>query len=92
MSLGLAERPGLMLALLTTNECNWSKWGEWGQCSESCGNGFRERVRTNTTGQSGKDSCTGLRKEKKRCQIRNNHCEPLSGTQITQCNIYLHIV
>jgi len=68
------EGRGLMFKALTTNECSWSKWG---QCSESCGNGFMERVRTNTAGKSGKDSCMGLPKETKRCQIRNNNCEPL---------------
>jgi len=45
------------------------------KCSESCGNGFIERVRTNTAGKSGKDNCIGLPKETKRCQIRNNNCE-----------------
>ena len=73
-----------MLNLLTTNKCNWRKWGKWGKCSESCGNGFRVRVRSNTNGHSGKESCVGLREERKRCQIRNNHCEPLPGTQTTQ--------
>ena len=73
-----------MLNLLTTNKCRWSKWGEWGQCSESCGNGFRERVRTDTSWQSGKERCTGLSKETKRCQMRKNNCEPLTGTQTTQ--------
>ena len=61
----------------TTNEC--SKWGEWGQCSESCGKGFMERVCINADGQSGKE--TGLPKETKRCQIRDNNCE---GTHTTQ--------
>ena len=70
-----------MFKALTTNECSWSKWG---QCSESCGNGFMERVRTNTAGKSGKDSCMGLPKETKRCQIRNNNCEPLPGNHTTQ--------
>ena len=62
----------------------WSKWSDWGQCSESCGNGFMFRVRNNTAGQSGKESCIGLPKETKRCQIRNNNCDPLPGTHTTQ--------
>jgi len=66
-----AERRGSMLNARATNECSCSKWGEWGQCSESCGNGFMERVCINTAGQSGKDNC----KETKVCQIRNNICE-----------------
>ena len=69
-----------MVNLITTDACNWSKWGEWGQCSKSCGHGFRERVRTNTTWQSGKRTCTGLRKERTRCQVGNYNCEQLPGT------------
>merc|ERR1712198_541171 len=40
-----------------------------------------ERVRKNTAGQSGKESCLGLPQERKRCKIRNNNCEPLPGTR-----------
>jgi len=64
----IAEGGGSMFNSRTTNECSWSKWSE---CSESCGNGFVERVCTNTAGKSGK----GLHKETKRCQIRDNNCE-----------------
>ena len=70
-----------MFNALTRNGCSWSQWGDWGQCSESCGNGFMERVRMNTAGQSGKENCNDLPKEKKRCQLRNNNCE---GTHTTQ--------
>ena len=73
-----------MFNALTRNECSWSQWGDWGQCSESCGNGFMVRTRSNTTGQSGKESCNGLSTEKKRCQIRTNNCEPLPGTHTSQ--------
>merc|ERR1712126_402959 len=75
----IAERRGSMLNARTTNECNWSNWGMWGKCSESCGNGFMERVRTNKAGKSDKEDCICLSKETKRCQIRNNNCEPLPG-------------
>ena len=79
-----------MFNALTTNEC--SKWGEWGQCSESCGNGFMERVCTNTAGQSGKESSISVPKETKRCQIRKNNCEPIPGTQSNLQQISLNIV
>ena len=73
-----------MFNALTRKECSWSQWGDWGQCSESCGNGFMERFRSNTAGQSGKENCIGVPKETKRCQIRNNNCEPLPGNHTTQ--------
>jgi len=84
----IVERGGSMFNSRTTNECSWSKWSE---CSESCGNGFMERVRTNTAGKSGKDNCIGLPKETKRCQIRNNNCEGIPGWFIGEiykdCNV-----
>jgi len=72
----IAERGGSIINSRKTNECSWSKWSE---CSESCGSGFMERVRTNTAGKSGKENCIDLPKETKRCQIRNNNCE-MKGT------------
>jgi len=68
----IAERGGSIINSRKTNECSWSKWSE---CSESCGSGFMERVRTNTAGKAGKENCIDLPKETKRCQIRNNNCE-----------------
>merc|ERR1712198_57835 len=68
----IAERGGSIINSRKTNECSWSKWSE---CSESCGSGFMERVRTNTAGKSGKENCIDLPKETKRCQIRNNNCD-----------------
>ena len=76
--LEIAEKQSSIFKSRTTNECSWSKWSE---CSESCGNGFMERVRINTAGKSGKDNCIGLPKETKRCQIRNNNCEGNHATQ-----------
>ena len=62
----------------TTNDCTW---GKWGQCSESCGNGFRERVLTKTDGTPCQKSFTGPHKETEICQIRSINCEPKAGTQ-----------
>jgi len=83
----IAERRGSMLNARTTNEC--TKWGEWGQCSESCGNGIIERVCINTAGKSGKES--GLPKETKRCQIRNNNCEEPRYSLITDKGTCIHV-
>ena len=85
-----AEIAGRNLKIMaqTTNAWNCSKWGEWGQCSESCGKGFRERVRA--IGEVDVPSC--LLKERKRCQIRNNNCEPIPGTQGNLQPISLNIV
>merc|ERR1719167_2014422 len=83
-----AERRGPMLNARATNECNWTNWGLWGQCSESCGNGFMERVRTNKAGKSDKEDCIGLSKETKRCQIRNNNCEPLPDLAAKACRAF----
>ena len=62
-------------------DCSWGKWGEWGQCSESCGTGFKVRTRAKTVMESVDGTCTGEDKDRQKCQIRNNRCEPVSGTK-----------
>ena len=71
-----------------TNHCIW---GKWGQCSESCGNGFRERVLSNTDGVSCEENIDGLRKQREKCRIRNNNCEPIIGTQSNLQDLSLNI-
>ena len=89
----IAKARSLKIKAQTTNEtndCKESKWGEWGQCSESCGKGFRERVLTNIDGTPCEKIFTGPCKEKGRCQIRKNNCEP--GTQSNLQKICFNIV
>ena len=62
-------------------DCSWGKWSEWSQCSESCGTGFWERTRAKTVVESVNGTCSGGEKDTQPCQIRTNHCEPLSGTK-----------
>ena len=46
---------------------NWNSWSEWSDCSESCGNGQRERSRQCST--YGK--CQGKNRETKYCKLKN---------------------
>merc|ERR1712136_295331 len=66
-------------------DCKWKKWSNWGPCSESCGNGFMVRVRNNTAGQSGKETCIGSNKETKKCQIRYNNCTDIDDCKPNPC-------
>ena len=70
------------------SRCSWGKWSEWIQCSESCGTGCKVRSRTKTVVESVNGTCTGGDKETEKCQIRNNHCEPILGTWSPLQKIY----
>ena len=47
----------------------WSNWGPWGMCSESCGGGLKERMRScnKITGQPGYHDCEGGMLEEDQC-------------------------
>ena len=46
---------------------NWNSWSEWSPCSQSCGNGQRERSRQCSI----YEQCKGKDRESKYCKIKN---------------------
>ncbi|KAF7629225.1 Peptidase M12B domain-containing protein [Meloidogyne graminicola] len=50
----------------SSDDASWGGWGYWSVCSESCGQGFRRRVRKCYGG----GQCPGTEYEREQCQIR----------------------
>uniref|UniRef100_A0A914P3E9 Uncharacterized protein n=1 Tax=Meloidogyne incognita TaxID=6306 RepID=A0A914P3E9_MELIC len=50
----------------SVEDASWGGWGYWSVCSESCGQGFRRRVRKCYGG----GQCPGSEYEREQCQIR----------------------
>ena len=51
---------------------NWSNWGVWSACSETCGNGTRNRTRlcNNPTPAHGGAACQGDANNTEACLVR----------------------
>ena len=61
---------------------SWSNWGRWSECSASCGNGIRARLRRCSTRQN--EDCGGPNIESSRCSVVE--CPP--GSLICTLHIY----
>lgn len=51
----------------SVEDASWGGWGYWSVCSESCGQGFRRRVRK----CYGSGQCPGSEYEREQCQVRS---------------------
>ncbi|KAI1707981.1 thrombospondin type 1 domain-containing protein [Ditylenchus destructor] len=51
----------------SVSDASWGGWGYWSQCSESCGNGIRRRVRK----CYGSGTCYGNEYERENCHMRD---------------------
>ena len=49
---------------------SWSQWGDWSECSKTCGNGEKKRVRKcdNPRPQHGGKLCVGDEQEVQACE------------------------
>jgi hypothetical protein len=59
----------------------WEQWSSWGECSELCGAGLRERVRTCAS----PFGCIGSSKDFKICHIET--CKGDIATNENLCNM-----
>ena len=52
---------------------NWGRWGEWSSCSETCGEGSKNRTRVcdNPAPTNGGSDCNGSRIQVETCKIRD---------------------
>ena len=50
------------------------------------------RTRAKTVVESVDGTCSGGDKEREKCQVRDNHCEPVSGTKLTTTKDMLSIM
>ena len=58
---------------LTATDGGWSEWGIWNTCSETCGSGAQERVRTctNPLPSGGGIDCSGSMDELQECIVQD---------------------
>ena len=77
--------PSLSLSLVVGN---WSNWGPWSACSETCGNGTRNRTRlcNNPAPDHGGASCEGDADNREACLVR--HCPGKTNFHYWCINIY----
>jgi len=71
--------------------CVWNNWSQWTQCSNSCGNGNKERTRTEqVSAQNGGNPCDGSNQESQPCYIQGCvtpvNCEWDNWQAWTQCS------
>ena len=71
---GLPTNIGCLEGTSEESDCNtkpcpifWSEWGEWGDCSEYCGDGFRNRTRECENARPGLDCGEGSYNETEPC-------------------------
>uniref|UniRef100_A0A8R1XSM7 Peptidase M12B domain-containing protein n=1 Tax=Onchocerca volvulus TaxID=6282 RepID=A0A8R1XSM7_ONCVO len=50
----------------TTGEAQWLSWSTWSFCSQTCGIGYRQRIRSCS---DGKNQCLGASSEKRQCNL-----------------------
>ncbi len=51
-------------------DCVWKEWSEWEHCNTICGDGWTQRTRIEQPALHGGNPCTGSKKERKECFLK----------------------